>query len=201
MLTYKELQIAIAAVKRRFASIRMKYPSVNAQLVFSSRSGKSTLEKSPLKILAKLPSMIIDDTEKAEFLETSSRLEFLQEQAADLRNAVQSLSKRLRKSAPNQRLAKSKASTIFATSEQNLKRLAQIIRLIEKKLSALASGLQYDETCQVAIILTELSGKLLRQLQKDGLINRNRVSHKKASIRVVLGKLSQFAQKTSQPSN
>jgi len=192
MLTYKELQIAIAAVKRRFASIRMKYPSVNAQLVFSSRSGESTLEKSPLKILAKLPSMIIDDTEKAEFLFTSSRLEFLQEQATDLRNAVQSLSKRLRKLAPNQRSPKSKVSTILAFAKQNLKRLAQFNRLIEKQLGALASGLQYDETCQAEIRFKDLDYELVWKLQVDDLIDRDLTPQGKANIRIVLGTLARF---------
>ena len=62
----------------------------------------------------------------------------------------------------------------------------------EKELDELASHLRYDEKCQVEIRFEDLNYDLIWKLQVDDLVDRDLTPQTRASIRIVLGTLSQF---------
>jgi hypothetical protein len=60
-------------------------------------------------------------------------------------------------------------------------------------LDELAPQLKYDEKCQVEIRFNRLNYALIWKLQADDLVDRKLTLQTKASIRIVLGTLAQFA--------
>ena len=66
-------------------------------------------------------------------------------------------------------------------------------RRMKEQLDQLASQLKYDAKCQVEIRFNDLKYDLVWKLQVDDLIDRNLTPQTKASIRIVLGTLAQFA--------
>jgi hypothetical protein len=64
---------------------------------------------------------------------------------------------------------------------------------LKKQLDQLAPQLKYDEQCRVEIRFNDLKYDLVWKLQADDLIDRNLTPQTKASIRIVLGTLAQFA--------
>jgi hypothetical protein len=82
MLSIDQLQIAVAAAKRRFDLIRKKYPGLKAYLVMSLPSGQTGIDSSPTQILSEFPAMVVDDNDKTSALDILSRIEKLEWQAA-----------------------------------------------------------------------------------------------------------------------
>ena len=64
---------------------------------------------------------------------------------------------------------------------------------LEKQLDQLISKLKYDEKCRVEIRFNDLNYDLVWKLQVDDLVDRSLTLQTKASIRIVLGTLAQFA--------
>jgi hypothetical protein len=64
---------------------------------------------------------------------------------------------------------------------------------LRQQLDQLAPQLKYDEKCQIEIRFNDLKFDLVWKLQVDDLVDRNLTPQTKASIRIVLGTLSQFA--------
>lgn len=69
----------------------------------------------------------------------------------------------------------------------------ELAEMVER-LNHLATELKYDGACQVEMRFNDLNYELIWQLQADELVNRNLTPQTKASIRIVLGTLAQFAQ-------
>ena len=63
---------------------------------------------------------------------------------------------------------------------------------LSEKLDQLLSQLKYDEKCQVELRFNDLNYDLVWKLQTDDLIDRNLTPQTKASIRIVLGTLTQL---------
>jgi len=63
---------------------------------------------------------------------------------------------------------------------------------LREQLDQFAPQLKYDEKCQVEIRFNDLKYDLVWKLQGDDLVNRNLTPQTKASIRIVLGTISQF---------
>jgi hypothetical protein len=82
MLSVDQLQIAVAAAKRRFDLIRKKYPGLKAYLVMSLPSGQTGIDSSPTQILSEFPAMVVDDDAKTSALVLLSRIEKSELQAA-----------------------------------------------------------------------------------------------------------------------
>ena len=81
MLSFDQLQIAVAAAKRRFDLIRKKYPGLKAYLVLSLPGGQTGIDSSPTQILSEFPAMIVDDSTKTSALDLLSRLKALESEA------------------------------------------------------------------------------------------------------------------------
>lgn len=64
---------------------------------------------------------------------------------------------------------------------------------IKQQLSTLVTQLDFDEKCQVELRFNELWFDLVWKLQTDELVDHDLTPQTKASIRVVLGTLAQFA--------
>ena len=82
MLSFDQLQIAVAAAKRRFDLIWKKYPGLKAYLVMSLPSGQTGIDSSPTQILSEFPAMVVDDDAKTSALVLLSRIEKSELQAA-----------------------------------------------------------------------------------------------------------------------
>jgi len=82
MLSFDQLQIAVAAAKRRFDLIRKKYPGLKAYLVMSLPSGQTGIDSAPTQILSEFPAMVVDDNDKTGALHLLSLIEKLERQAA-----------------------------------------------------------------------------------------------------------------------
>jgi hypothetical protein len=65
---------------------------------------------------------------------------------------------------------------------------------LKKQLDQLVSKLKYDEKCQVEIRFNDLKFDLVWKLQADDLVDHNLTPQTKASIRIVLGTISQLEQ-------
>jgi hypothetical protein len=63
---------------------------------------------------------------------------------------------------------------------------------VKTQLNQLALQLKYDGECQVEIRFNRLNYDLIWKLQVEDLVNRNLTPQTKASIRIVLGTLTQF---------
>jgi hypothetical protein len=66
------------------------------------------------------------------------------------------------------------------------------IQKLKKQLDQIASRLKFDEKCQVEIRFNDLKYDLVWKLQADDLIDHSLTPQTKASIRIVLGTISQF---------
>ena len=66
------------------------------------------------------------------------------------------------------------------------------IQKLKKQLDQIASRLKFDEKCQVEIRFHDLKYDLVWKLQADDLIDHSLTPQTKASIRIVLGTISQF---------
>jgi hypothetical protein len=75
MLSFDQLQIAVAAAKRRFDLIRKKYPGLKAYLVMSLPGGQTGIDSAPTQILSEFPAMVVDDNDKTAALNLLSRIE------------------------------------------------------------------------------------------------------------------------------
>ena len=75
MLSFDQLQIAVAAAKRRFDLIRKKYPGLKAYLVMSLPGGQTGIDSAPTQILSEFPAMVVDDNAKTSALDLLSRIE------------------------------------------------------------------------------------------------------------------------------
>jgi hypothetical protein len=64
---------------------------------------------------------------------------------------------------------------------------------LRNQLDQLALQLKYDEQCQVEIRFNRLNYDLIWKLQADDLVDQDLTPQTKASIRIVLGTLAQFA--------
>ena len=162
MLNLDQLQVAVAAAKRRYDQLRKKYPDLAARfphgkpvavLVMSSQDGQTGIDSPPTHILSEFPAMVVDDSTKTSALDLQSRLKLLESEA---------------------------------TTGPETERLRQ-------QLDQLAPQLKYDEKCQVEIRFNRLNYDLIWKLQVDDLVCRNLTPQTKASIRIVLGTLAQFA--------
>jgi hypothetical protein len=69
----------------------------------------------------------------------------------------------------------------------------EAMQAIKQQLSTLLTKLDFDEKCQVEIRFNELRFDLVWKLQTDVLVDRDLTPQTKASIRIVLGTLAQFA--------
>jgi hypothetical protein len=67
-------------------------------------------------------------------------------------------------------------------------------RDLRREFEELAAQFKYDETCQVELRFKEVNYGLIWKLQADELVDRNLTPQTKASIRIVLGTLAQFAE-------
>lgn len=83
MLSFYQLQVAVAAAKRQFDLIQKKYPALKATLpdgqpasflVLSLPGGQIGIASSPIQILTKFPAMVIDDSLKTSALSLMDRL-------------------------------------------------------------------------------------------------------------------------------
>ena len=86
MLNLDQLQVAVAAAKRRYGLLQDKHPGLKAKLmngesvaylVLSLPSGQTGVESSPAQILRNFPAMVIDDDTKTSALNILSRLKIL----------------------------------------------------------------------------------------------------------------------------
>ena len=86
MLSYDQLQAAVAAAKQRFGLVRKKYPDLDqkerpdykAYLVLSLPGGQVSVDGSPKDILKKFAAMVIDGNAKTRALATLHRLRILE---------------------------------------------------------------------------------------------------------------------------
>lgn len=67
------------------------------------------------------------------------------------------------------------------------------------QLDQLIFRLRYDGQCQIEIRFSKLDYDLIWKLQVDCLVDRNLTAQSKASIRIVLGTLSQFSVDSTEP--
>ena len=70
---------------------------------------------------------------------------------------------------------------------------AEAVQAIKQQLNTLLPQFDFDEKCQVEIRFNELRFDLIWRLQTDDLVDRDLTPQTKASIRIVLGTLAQFA--------
>jgi len=86
MLNLDQLQVAVAAAKRRFDLLAKKHPDLKANLqngepvsylVLSLPGGQTGINSSPTKTLRDFPAMVIDDAAKTSALKLLSRLKIL----------------------------------------------------------------------------------------------------------------------------
>jgi hypothetical protein len=167
MLNHEQMQAAIAAAKRRFDLIRQKYPQMKSYLVLSLPGGQTGIDFSPAQILKEFPVLVIADSAKVRALEILHRFSRLEK--ADTTNAE---------------------ATHLAKQKEQLR----------SQLEHLIPQLRYDEKCQVELRfkirqqteLTYVNFDTVWKLQVDELVDRNLTPQTKASIRIVLGTLSQF---------
>jgi len=68
----------------------------------------------------------------------------------------------------------------------------RLVKQLTEKLDQLALRLRYDAQCQIEIRFSKLDYDLVWKLQVDDLVDRNLTVKSKASIRIILGTLSQF---------
>ena len=64
---------------------------------------------------------------------------------------------------------------------------------LKEQLDQLSPKFNYDEKCQIEIRFNNLKFDLVWKLQVDDLVDRNLTPKSKASIRIILGTLAQFA--------
>ena len=72
---------------------------------------------------------------------------------------------------------------------------------IKNKFQELTRQLQYDPKCQIELRFTDLDYELLWKLQVDDLVDRQLTPQTKASINIVLGTISRFAEATNPESS
>ena len=86
MLNLDQLQVAVAAAKRRFDLLQNKHPDLKAKLwngepvshlVLSLPGGQTGIDSSPTQILREFPAMVVGDDAKASALNLLSRLKIL----------------------------------------------------------------------------------------------------------------------------
>ena len=70
---------------------------------------------------------------------------------------------------------------------------SEIDRKAKAQLDQVAAKLKFDEKCQVEIRFNDLNFDLVWKLQADELVDRKLTPQTKASIRIVLGTVAQFA--------
>ena len=170
MLNHDQLLVAIAEAKRQFGLIQKKYPDLKAYLVLSRPGGQTGIDSGPTQILNEFPEMVGDGRAKTRSLEILYRLKKLQKE--DIQD--------------------DEADKVAKQKEQ-----------LRAQLDHLAPQLRYDENCQIEIRFkirlqttsTSINYELIWKLQEDELVDRNLTPHTKASIRIVLGTLSQFLSK------
>jgi len=68
----------------------------------------------------------------------------------------------------------------------------RLVKQLMEKLDQLALRLRYDAQCQIEIRFSKLDYDLVWKLQVDDFVDRNLTAQSKASIRIILGTLSQF---------
>jgi hypothetical protein len=87
-LRYEQVQVAVAAAKRRYDRLRQKYPDLDqkeypawkAYLVLSSPAGQVSVDASPREMLLKFPAVVlIDASIKTKALALVRRLKALEE--------------------------------------------------------------------------------------------------------------------------
>ena len=166
MLNLDQLQSAVAAAKRRFDLLREKHPDLNGPV--------DPMQKKRLKPIARLV--------------LSSPLG-----QADI------------DSPPKQILAKFPAMIADAVAKTSALRVLSRLKDLEEETDAgpetarlkeqlqqLAAQFQYDDQCQVELRFDDLNYELIGKLQADDLVDRQLTPQTKASIRIVLGSLSQL---------
>jgi len=69
VLNHDQFQVAVAAANRQFLLIRKKYPTLKAYLDLSLLGEQTRINSSVKEILSNYPTLIIDDSAKADLLE------------------------------------------------------------------------------------------------------------------------------------
>jgi hypothetical protein len=86
MLNFDQLQVAVAAAKRRFGLLQKRHPDLKAKLwngepvsylVLSLPGGQTGIDSSPTQILREFQVVVVDDDAKASALNLLSRLKIL----------------------------------------------------------------------------------------------------------------------------
>jgi len=172
MIGWDELRDLTGRAQERLDSIAASYPELKMYLVLASENGQVGIDSSPLRMVQDFPAMIADHPYRSKAVALASTIQHLDE--------CWRLAVRL----PVRKLPH-KASIL----EDLERRLARAHREVEPLLPRLGAR---KET-RVEIRFRELRYRSIWKLQADARVDRRRTPHSKASIRVVLGLLGDFA--------
>jgi hypothetical protein len=160
----EDLNMAIDKATKVFKTIMSNYPGLKGYLVFSSPRGQCELTDDPEQILKEFPAMICESESK--------------DIGNVLLEAIQGLRAELK-------------SAYWADMQ------AKIQKKIDKESILLAATLEkvtFKEETFIEIRFSRPILDLIFEMQKDPLVSQEHTPQTQASIRIVLGMLSELAQ-------
>jgi hypothetical protein len=158
----EELEIVIKRADSIFKKIKDKYVNLSGYLVFSSRYGQCELTSNLIEILKVFPEMIRDSESK--------------EKAADLLKKISIFEK-----AKNDSYSMEKKKI----AEKEIKKASDILDLYITELDV------KDDTF-IEIRFRRLLYDPIFEIQKDSLVSQKHTPQTQASVRIVVGTLSEL---------
>ncbi len=179
MINAKDLPKIVLAAQKRFHQLEIKYPELEAYLVFSSQYGQTSINSSTEAILQEFPKMLVDDQ--------SRKLAF---------RKIPIISS----NSMNLSVQESRLPSKWMRSENRMSALKRKIAVLERKmerdklaLRELLARVEIVPDVNIEIRFSQLKYKLVWHLQKDELVDRELTPQSRASIRIVLGGLGEFS--------
>jgi len=153
---------SIEKAQRIFEEIKKKYKGIKAYLVFSSPLGQCEMTSNMQTILEEYPEMVQDSIHK--------------KKASELIQNIRNL-----KQATDRTFAAKSKSDLNKEMDRTIKELVQI-----------SENLGVKDDVFIEIRFSALDYNIIDELRKDSLISLKYTPQTRASIRIVLGKISDF---------
>ena len=167
-LNLSQFKVAVIAANQQFALIRKKYPELKGYLDLSLGGEWAGINESPATMLNKFPAAFIDNEVKTKAQDLLNKLKLVQE-----------------------KIQESKTAT-----SPGKNKLKEEERQLTSRVDDLVPHFEFNGQSEITIGFHDLNYELIWKLQVDDLVDRNLTPQTRASIRIVLGLISDYVGET-----